>query len=200
MHQDDSPKPDYSFITNPAAPPKKTLLSGNSLPQRLLIAVAGFGVLLVIIIIFISVVFGGNTSNTTRLVNLAAQQAELIRVAELGAKDASSAETKNFASTVDLSLTSAQNDLTALISRQGHKLKPTELTAAKNSQTDTALTTASQTNRFDATFNQTMKTSLQSYLEAVKSAYDASASKSEKAALQTLYTNTKLLFDTVPAS
>jgi hypothetical protein len=191
-------QPDYSFITDPSGP-KKSKLSGSK-SKRILVVAAGGGILLVVFFTIFSLLFKGGTSNTERLVSIVAQQTELIRVSALGEKSATSVETKNFATTVNLSLVTAENQLSTAVTKQGRKLKPAEINSAKNEKTDATLTTAEQINKFDETFNQTIKTSLDAYQKSLSDAYEASSSASEKAMLQDLYKKAKILASTVPAS
>ncbi|HXR50424.1 MAG TPA: hypothetical protein VN778_05360, partial [Verrucomicrobiae bacterium] len=72
-----TPQPnDYSFITNPAPPPKPGLpLPGNSFTARLVIALGGLLVLLILFAIIKSVL--GGSSNQPALLSVAQDQQEI---------------------------------------------------------------------------------------------------------------------------
>lgn len=197
MQPNQPERPDYNFIFN-SPQPKRSLIAGGSLKQRLLIVGAGSLILVMLLLIGWSLLFGNTTSNTERLVGIAAQQKELVRIAATGLESASSAETRNFASTVSLSMASAQTETNALLSKQGRKVKEKELMVAGSAQTDEALTKAAQINQFDETFNNIIRTSLEKYQRDVKTAFDNSNSRSEKAALEKLYNSASTLAKTTP--
>lgn len=193
MQPEQGHHPDYNFIMNPEAPHKKRLFSGGDKKQRRLMMFIAIGTAIIVATLLFSVVFGGSKNSTDKLVKITQQQTEIIRVASLADKQAASTDTKNFASTIRLSLTSAQQETAALIAKQGQKLSAKQLAIGQNSATDTALTQAQQANRFDEVFAATMKTSLTAYQQELIAAYNGSKSKAEKALLQKLYNQTKIL-------
>ena len=197
MHSGHDHEPDYNFIMNPAAPPKKGLFGGmrggGIKKQRLLFLVAGSTVLLIVLVMLFSLLFGGGSDNTERLVGIYVKQAEIARIAAIGEQDATSADTRNYASTVSLSMISAQNDLEKILDKHGREVKAKELQAGKNKETDQSLTEAQQANNFDEVFNETIKNSLRSYQRDLAEAYKNAASKSERAALQPLYISAGIL-------
>lgn len=197
MSPEQSHHPDYNFIMNPASPSKKRLLGGGS-KQRLLVIIAGGLLLLLVIFMLFSLAFGGRTDNTERLVGLVRQQTELIRIASIGEKQVSNSQIKNFATTARLSLTSSKNELTGLISKQGRKLEAKDLAGPDSNQTDQALTQAQQANRFDETFNQTLAAGLKAYQQEITEAFEASDAKAERAVLQSIYNQAKVLTATSP--
>ena len=197
----ENPSPDYNFIMSGGRPVKKSALGGllprgTSTLQRVLIFIIIAGVLITIAALVFSFIFGGKTSNTDKLVGIAAQQTELARVAAIGEKEAVGVDAKNLASTVSLSLISGQQQLLEVIKAQGHKIKPQELSAAKDEKTDQQLTAAGQSNRFDETFTEVMQAGLSNYQKDLNEAYNASSSKTEKQALENLYNQVKLLTKT----
>jgi len=195
-----NPNPDYNFIMDNSRPAKKSLIpKGNSLLQRILIFTVLAGLLITIGVAVFSFIFSGS-DNTDKLVNIAAQQTELARVAAIGEKEAVGVDAKNLASTVSLSLISGQQQLVEVIKKQGRKIKPEELNAAKDTKTDQQLTAAGQSNRFDETFTEIMQTGLVNYQKDLNEAYNASNSRTEKLALENLYNQVKLLTKTEAAN
>ena len=174
-----TPNP-YGFITDQDAATRK---GGFSLPtdgkQRMMI----FGALALVVIILIAgayaLVFSGK-GGAGGLVDIAARQSEMIRVADIGIKKAKSPATKNFATNTKVGLSSDQAQLTARIKAEGTKLSSKQLVTRKNTGTDTALTKAEQSNNFDAAFQQEMANELTAYQQAIKEAYDHTSSAKSK--------------------
>ena len=198
MQPDQGHPPDFNFIMNPAAPQKKKLLGGGDNKQRLLITIIAGGLVVLVIGMIIAVIFGGSSNSTDRLVGLAQQQTEIVRVTQLAEDNNASVDTRNMARTVKLSLTSARKQTTALITEQGQKVDAKSLTAKADTNTDDALTAARQANRFDEAFTATIQESLKAYQKELSSIYDASGSDTEKALLQDLYKQTEILVSTAP--
>jgi hypothetical protein len=191
MQPDEQPKPDYNFIMN-SQPAKKSLFGAGTQTSRLLMLVAGFGVLLAIFGLMLSLIFGGGTDNTDKLVAIAAKQTEIIRVAELGEKQATNTATKNYASAVKLSMTSAHQEVISLLSTKKRKVSQKELAASKDGDTDKALTMATQTNKFDEVFTETLQKQVLGYQRDVREVFNASTGK-DRTALQNIYNQTKVL-------
>lgn len=184
----------YDFIMNPATAPKKRLLpSGSSRQSRIIIAVGGGIVLLLVLFMIFSLVFRGGPNNKDLLLSLAQQQNELIRVSDIGIKEARDPIARNLAQTTKLSLTGDQQPLLDALKAQNVKVGARELSAGKQEATDKMLTTAQQTNHFDEVFVDFMRKELTIYRTNIKEAYDTSTSSSLKAALATQYQNAGVL-------
>jgi len=161
--------------------------------KRLVLAVGGGLGLLVVISIVMSLVLGGGGAKKDQLVALAQQQNELIRVAEIGVEKGRNAQARQLAVTAQLSLTSEQAALQSALKTQGVKVGNKELIAGKNTKTDTKLTQAEQTNRFDEVFLEHLKGELVSYQKNLKTAYDEASSKKFKDALAAQYEKAAIL-------
>lgn len=195
MQPDQEHHPDYNFIMNPGAAPKKRLFSlgGGDKKQKLLMIIIAGGLLMMVLVVVISSFLGGSGNNTDRLVGLAQRQTELARVASLGQKDAVGSDAKNLASTVVLTMTSAKAETSALITKQGRKLNAKTLAAKQDSNTDKTLEAAKQSNRFDETFVSTLQSGLTTYQQELSDLFDATESKTEKSLLQELYNQAAIL-------
>ncbi len=191
MPPEQKPNPDYNFILSGKAP-KKTLFGGTK-KSRVLVFVAGAGLLLVVIVVIFSFLFSGPPSSTEQLVPITAKQVEIIRLTKTGEEQATSLNTRNYASAIKLSMTSANKQLVTLLASEGRKVSPKELSAAKDTKTDDALTTARQTNKFDEVFIETMKKSILDYQRDVQAVYTSTGSKKERLALESIYNQTRLL-------
>ena len=174
----------YEFITNPGRPAKKSLLGsvlgGNSAKGRLIIAAAGVVILLFLVVIAYSFITSGNGKLKQDYQSLAQQQAEIIRVSEIGVSKAKQTEAKNLAVTTKYTLTSQQPAILSLAKKAGAKTDAKTLILGKDNQTDSLLTTADQTNQFDTVFIKTLQTKLQKYQQALKKIYDASSKTATK--------------------
>jgi len=186
-------QPNYDFIFNQSKPGKKPLIPGGSTKKgRIIIVAAGAVILLMVIMIIVGLVNSAGKADTASLVSAAKQQQELIRVANVGIDKAKTQDAKNIAITTLLALESEQDDMQTAITAAG--LKPKDVLAgSQNAETDEALKTAEQNNRFDEEFLSIMTTSLTNYQRSVKAAYDGATSKKLKTALTTQYKSANIL-------
>lgn len=186
----------YDFIMNPQSAPGRSLLpGGNTKKGRLIIAGIGAVVLLMIVLVVTSLFSNAGKADTQAVINAAKQQQELIRIADIGIQKARGQQAKNLAITTKLALSSEQDDMQSAIKAAGLNPKKV-LVGSTNPQTDKALTTAEQTNRFDEEFIEVMTDSLAEYQRSVKAAYDGANSKKLKAALATQYASANTLVGT----
>lgn len=155
-------------------------------------AAVGATVLLIIIFIIVNLLSSAGKADTQAVINAAKQQQELIRVADIGIQKARGQQAKNLAITTKLALSSEQDDMQSAVKAAGLDPKKV-LIGSTNAQTDKALTTAEQTNRFDEEFIEIMTDSLKTYQRSVKAAYDGAHSNKLKAALATQYTSANTL-------
>ncbi len=189
------PPGQYDFITDPGSrKPKKgfTLPSGGSKASRILLVVGGFVILIVFFIIGSSILGSADKARKQQLIDVVAQQKELIRVAEIGVKKAKTAEGKNIAITTSLTLTSEQSELIAALKKLGVKAD-TKTIGGANKKTDELLTQAEQANQFDEVFIKKMREDLLKYAKSVQTAYKNNESKSTKEALKAQYDNAATL-------
>jgi flagellar basal body-associated protein FliL len=186
----------YDFIFNPnqqVKPGKNGLPGGGSKKSRMLIVGGAAVVLIIIASLVVSFLGSAGKADTENLVIAAKQQTELIRVADIGIKDAKTQAAKNIAVTTKLSLESKQSAMLAAIKSQGRKLSTKELSSGRSAKTDQLLTDAKQNNRFDEVFIETMESSLKTYQVSVKKAYDGATSKKLKDALTDQYKSANIL-------
>lgn len=186
---------EYDFIMNTDHKPKKKVVlpSGNSKQSRILIVVGGVSLLLIGIVVIMSFISSAGNAGKTELLKAAQQQAEIVRISEIGIDRAKGSTAKNLATTTSFSMQSDQATLTASLSGQGVKVNAKELAASKNQKTDAILTAAEQSNKFDEVFITTLHTELASYQQTLKSAYDKTSSKKLKATLTEQFEHAELL-------
>ncbi len=187
----------YDFITNPASQPKKKLFpGGNSLTSRLIFIGGGVVILFLIGMLVISLLNSGAKSLKNEYTSLVLQQAELIRVSDIGVEKARQSKAKNLAITTRLSLTSQQPDLLALAKKAGAPTEPKILATGADAKTDTLLTTADQSNQFDEEFTKFIYASLLKYQQSLKNVYDATSKTSTKDTLSKNFNAVNVLLKT----
>ncbi|MDL2341539.1 MAG: hypothetical protein QFB87_00465 [Patescibacteria group bacterium] len=162
----------YDFIVNPAAPPKRNPLAGGSTISRLVMAVVGLFVLLLLFVVARNLLTT-DTSNLPALVRVANEQQELIHVtteATSGQQPLSSAN-RNTAVTTNASLTTARSELLSYLATQHKKVDKKQLVYTNAKAVDAQLTAAASASTYDATLHQILKTQLDSYQLSLKQAY-----------------------------
>jgi ribulose bisphosphate carboxylase small subunit len=194
------PQANYDFIFEDKKKPKRSLLpGGGSQTMRIILVATGALALLVIIIVFLSLLSGSSKGTTEALASLTAEQTEIVRVSGIGITKARDSEAKNLAITTELSVETSQQQIIALLKKQGHKLGTKELNLKRSASTDTQLTAAATANTFDDTFIKVMTDELTTYRTHLKSAYDASKSKNEKSILADAYNGVNQILKGLPA-
>ena len=186
----------YDFITKGDVKPRRglgSMLSGNSTTQRIIFAVGGLLILLIIGIMLMSYLGKSSKGDTEALIGLAQQQTELARVAAVGVEKGTSPATKYLATTAQLSIESSRQDVIALLKKGGHKVGEKTLASKKNAETDNQLDDAAQNNTFDGTFTEILNEELTSYSTSLSKAYNSTQSDSERQILKNAFNSAKIL-------
>lgn len=174
-----TPKPDYDFITQ-AGEQKKGFLVNADKKTRIMVVVGGIGILLIIGAIFAAIIFGGRTDLSQELLRVAQRQQEIIRVSEIGEENARSRNTSVLATTTKYSITSSQQPVVNRLRSLGLQAPASILGATENDNTTDELEQANQANRFDEAFRENMAGQLDAYEQAIRtSAEHASGSDIE---------------------
>jgi hypothetical protein len=182
----------YDFITNPAAPAKKSLLGGGKRPLILGLVIA---VVVVLLLAIGASLFGGGSSQDDYWTALR-QHTETIRVSELGSDSARNNRAKNLAINTRQTLQSQQSTLNSLANAAGiKKIENKQLSLGQDSKTDERLTKADQLNQFDEEFIKVMGEELRAYQSSLKTLFDASSSQKNRATLSTMYDEVQLLVE-----
>lgn len=185
----------YDFIVNPQAPKRPSPFSFGSGGPSMKLLLMGGGVVVVVIILFVIIgsLLGGSKGDTVALAGIAEQQAEIARVAKLGADDAVSQDTQNFATNLSLSIATSEQTMVAYLGKNGVKLGAKQLALKQDSKTDAALTAAQDSGTYDSTFTSLMQTELTNYQASLSKAYKTATGKTEKQVLSDAYANAGLL-------
>lgn len=198
--QPQGPNQQYDFILD-NQPPKGGGFNATStsMLQRALIVGGGLVVLIILAVVFINILSGGNNHAAT--IKVAQEQTEIARVATEAATQQSIDETtKDVALTAQLSITSDQQQLLALLAKEGVKPDTKQLALLKNSQTDSQLSTAEQAGTYGSTFLTVLKADLAGYQTSLKQAFNGSHSKSERQLLSNAYDSATLLLEQVSST
>lgn len=194
MTEHNEPHNPYQFIVDANhAKPRPGSNLGSSKQGRLFIVLGGVIVLLIIGIVIATLLSSASNAGRDEILKATQKQTEIIRISEIGLKLAKGSSAKNLATSVNLSLKSDQTTLLATLKSNDIKVSDKQLALGKNQKTDTLLTSAEQSNKFDEVFVQTIQAQLMDYQKTLKSAYEKSESKKVKAALQTQYQTAGLL-------
>jgi hypothetical protein len=193
-----TPQPsDYSFITNPAPPPKPGLsLPGNSSVVRLIIALAGLLVLIIIFAVIKSALSG--SSNQPALLSVAQDQQEIIHLTTNVTQNSQgqlnvSTASQNFAATARLASTTAQQQLLAYMKTNHMKTSAKQLNLKQSAATDSQLSAAATSGTYDSTFKQIMQNELGVYKQDLSHAYDLTKGPKGRQLLNNDYNYAQLL-------
>lgn len=182
----------YDFIYGSPAP-KKSLASG-SMKGRIIILAIGLVILLVVFLVIMSLLGRAGKAQTQKYTEIAQRQTEIIRLATIGEKKSRSSETRSFAITAQLTLSTSQSEMTKVVEKNGVSAKELtkQLSASKNTKSDQALDEAEKNNRFDQTFIELITSELNNYKIQLNSA-SSGATKSDSAVLENAFNQANTL-------
>lgn len=193
------PGNDYDFILNPEKPAKKGMLAGGDpFVSKILFILGGAAILMIVGALLVNMLFGGKT-NLETIVSIAQSEQEVVRLAAMG-EDATTQTVLNAAINTQLIVKTHQQEWLTFLSRHGRKVESKELALKRNATTDKKLTTATQTSTFDTTYTTVMRSQLDAYAAALKSAYQGASDKQERLLLGQQYDEVQLLLKQWPAS
>lgn len=174
----------YDFLNDTPKQKRSMLPSGNSKKQRILIVFMGLAVLLIVGVVLFSFISSSGGGTKEDFISVQQQQAELIRVADIGINKASQSDTKNLAVTAKYTLVSQQSSIATMTKKAGVKVTQKQLQMGKNTKTDARLTAAEQSNQFDQTFSVIFKTQLLTYRRTLEKLRTEVSSKKSRDTLQ----------------
>ncbi|HEX4774533.1 MAG TPA: hypothetical protein VH234_03370 [Candidatus Saccharimonadales bacterium] len=190
------PHPNYDFIVNPPAAPKKPLaplLSGStSTIKRAGIFVIGLLVLIIIVAVFKNLLAGHPKLDS--MVTVAQDQQELIHIATNANQQQNLAGAdQNLMATVQLSVNSAQSQIMTYFSSNNFKVTAKTLNLGVKGSIDQQLTNAATAGTYDQTLQDVMKSQLNSYLGNLQQAYNHITGSKGRALLKSDYHQAQLL-------
>ena len=177
----------------PQGPKSKLPFSTGSAKGKILL-VLGIGVVLVIVLVAGASILGGsNNGASTSLLEVLQEQTELTRVADLARNNAKQNSTQALATNIQLSVSSAEQQILPLAKKRGVKIDSKYLNAKQNTATDKKLKDASENSQFDTVFVQTMSNQLKAYKDSLSTSYKQISSKKEQLIVKTAYDGAALL-------
>ncbi len=198
------PAPDnnYDFIMSPTRAPK---VSGSGDAKdaikspfviKLLFIIGGTIAVMIAAAVLLNV-FLGNKTNVEDLVAIAQRGQEIIRIS--GEGDTAADQTiRNAAMNTHLGLETQKQQWLIFLAKYGRKVNDEELALKKDKKTDNKLKAARQTSTFDSTFTLLMRSQLEDYGNALKSAYKGATNKQERTLLNSHYGQVQLLLKQWP--
>lgn len=195
----------YDFIINPETPVKHPLsgklpdFSSNPILAKYFVAIGGF----IVIFIFIGLIIlihDISKPNVAALINLTAQQQEIVRVANLGQEDVTQTSNQNLAIDTSLTVQTQQRQLIGLLAQNGTTVSQKQLLLDTNANTTEQLNNALNNSTVDLEFAQIMQNELQGYLNSLNQLSITAPTRAEKLLMENDYLQTKLLINQVPST
>lgn len=193
----DSPDAAYNFITDSAPPPRRSLSDilpgGNSMGMRIGLVAACFFILLIVVLIFKSILGASGNAATQALMGVIQDQQELIHLSSSAFKEPTlTAGNKNLTSTVQVTVGSSQSQIIGYLARNGKKVQVKELNLKVSSSIDSQLTDAATANTYNQTFQQIIKSQLDTYGSDLQKAYKQIKGKEGRTLLTDSFNQIKL--------
>lgn len=142
--------------------------------------------------VFMSLI-GGGSDRTASLLDLAQDQTEIIRVADLAKTERSVRQTttQNLAANTSISLTTSKLEVMEILKSQN--IKEAQLGLKKSAKTDALLASAAANNQYDEVFTTTLTSKLEAYQTKVKTLFGSSKSAKEQQALKNAFESVTIL-------
>ena len=185
-----SPRSQFEFMLKDPQATKGKLYLPTNLPKPALILIVLVGV--VFLALIVSVIFGGSSNNYPQILDLAAQDQEILRVSTTFQQDFNDTSTQNISATAVATLSTQQTQYLNYLATTKYKYKLTQLNSHLNKTTDTNLQNAIQNNNFDATYLAYLKTAVQSYQQSMNTVNQTSTKNFQKI-LKAAYASNKVL-------
>lgn len=181
----------YGFIMD--SPPPPPVDNSGAKRKRIIVVVAGV-LLLGLIAMFVASLLAPEPDMTPqRMANLAKEQTELVRIADIGIKKSTRTESKNLAVIVKQTLSTDQAETVAYLAGTPNALSKKALTGNLDPKTDKKLTDAEQSNQFDEAFMETLELLLIDYQKDVRETLDNTQSKKAETLLTDLYESINII-------
>jgi hypothetical protein len=186
----------YDFFMDQQQSRRRNPFSNGFSPKLLIFGAIGFFVVLMVVALALAAT--SKQKAPPALLSVAQHQQEIIRLSTEGIKVSKSDTVLNLATTLQLTVTSDQDQVLTQLAHQGVKAKEKTLAADHSAQTDQALSAALASNTYDTTYLSIVKTELDKYQDSLDNAATAAKTQSELKLVQKEAANAKLLVDQVP--
>jgi len=138
------------------------------------------------------------STSSTGLLKIAQDQQEMIRVAGNATTNSHNDDLQNFAVTLQLGLTSAQQGVVTYMAKTGTKTNDKSLSLSQNPKTDQALNAALAADTYDTMFESIMRASLSTYDHDLNEEAGVAQTTTEKKLLQDDIASAELLQKMLP--
>lgn len=183
----------YGFIFDQGKQKQPRSLRPRSNTSKILMSIGFIAGVIIIVIIGLNVVLSIGKANNEDLINVRANQVEILRVIELGQKNVSDIDLRNRIASMQATISSDANSLSDLLKKRKVKIESLQLNALKDEDTDEALDTALQNGSgHDEILLKKIEELSNSYYTSLKTAKTDVESKSESDILDKAITNIEL--------
>lgn len=179
----------YDFILNTSEQPKPKLFNAGGSKKNKIILIAGLFSIIFIAFILISSFLGSADKNLQdKLLSIAQQQTEIIRVADLSKNEKTIRDqsTLIFAYNTSISLNTSSQQVTKILNKN-KKVDQKQLALKKDTKTDELLKNAALNNTYDETFKDILKKQLTTYQTDLKDTYSDAKDPADKLVLKNAY-------------
>lgn len=200
MNPEEQQKPkdqsSYDFILNAQEPPPPSFMARLN-KKHLIIFGAILGAILIIALMIMSTInTQANNEQKDRLVAVAQYQTEIGRIAEIGAEKAEDSTSQTLAEEIKSSMDESLEITQQLLRNRGANLDDVDFQAKENGEIDTQLDDSVESNNFDKTFDEIIKTNLEDY-QLVLTSTENKANDTEKMVLQEAYNEAVLILEQI---
>ena len=183
----------YGFIFDQGKQKQPRSLQPRSNTSKILMSIGFIAGVIIIVVIGLNVVLSIGKANNEDLINVRANQVEILRVIELGQKNVSDIDLRNRIASMQATISSDAKSLSDLLKKRKVKIESLQLNALKDEDTDEALDTALQNGSgHDEILLKKIEELSNSYYTSLKTAKTDVESKSESDILDKAITNIEL--------
>lgn len=168
----------YDFITD-SEPPKKTLGFGGGSTKTRIIQVAIFSVIILIVVLVLYSLLFGNKKSTAELLYIpASQQADLIDLTKIGSEKVRESKANLKMTTANALISSQNSDTLAIIKKNGGgKNSPKAILALQDKKYEDVLKEAESNGKYEETFLALYANRLDAYKTSLESVYSQTSGK-----------------------
>ncbi|HSW90949.1 MAG TPA: hypothetical protein VLF64_03040 [Candidatus Saccharimonadales bacterium] len=188
-----APSGQYDFIVNGSNRPSESWLVHAPLKTRILVVGGGALVLLLVAWIVIALLSASGGTSARNLLAIAQEEAELVRISDGPAHNASLETTQNLASSTQLSVLSDEQSIITYLGTVNAAPTTTDLVKNRNTRTDSQLLAAKADGTYDQVYISIAQHQLTVYSQNLKRTFDATGNTTERQLLSAAYHHAQLL-------
>jgi hypothetical protein len=178
----------YDFILDPSQPSKSGMSFGGG-KKKIIPILLFLSAVVVIIIVGVSLISSVGKVNNQDLINVRAQQTELLRIIDIGKKDLSDIALKNNLATLEATVASDEKQIADLLKGREEVTTSLALKSLRDKDVDAAFDAAKQDGTYDKVVLDEISKRSNAYFNSLKTALNDSASNKETRLLEAAITN-----------